>query len=516
MIGTMMDRPLLVSSLLWRAENVFGDVTGVTCDGGTALRRFRFRELGASSRRLAGALQGLGVGLGTRVGSLAWNTDRHLAAYFAVPGTGAVLHTINHRMPNEHIAYSIEAAGDEVLLVDPDLLPIIGSLAERLTTVRHVVVLGETEDRIDGVQQWSYDELMTSATPIEAFPEFDERTAASICFTSGTTGLPKGVVYTHRSTVLHALAICAAGGVAVRTDRSYLLATQMSHVHSWGVPYAAALQGARLVLPGAHPSAMDFLSIIKAEQPEVFVGSPTVAAMMRDEFRSQPGVYDLGRLDTMWLGGQAPPEALVGWWADHGATTVNGWGMTETSPMGTFSNGHQNQGLPLPLFEIRISESDGCELPWDGKSTGELEVRSPWVTASYLAGDGEDPLHNGWLRTGDVAVIHPDGQMQIRDRFKDLIKSGGEWISSVELENHLMLHPSVVEAAVIAIPDETWQERPIAWVCTTEELSDDDLRSHVRSMFPKFWVPDEFIRVDSIPKTSVGKIDKAGMRRQQV
>lgn len=517
MFGTMMDRPLLISSLLWRAEHVFGDRSIVTFEGGEVTREMTYRDLVHTARGLSGALAELGVVAGTRVGSLAWNSDRHLAAYFAVPGMGAVLHTINHRMPAEHIAYTIEAAEDEVLLVDADLLPTIVGLAGRIPRVKHVVVMGDAPDTEVGVPYvWSFDDIVRSATALPNFPDLDELTAASICFTSGTTGLPKGVVYTHRSTVLHALATCAAGGVAVSGDRSYLLATQMSHVHSWGVPYAGTLQGSRLLLPGPHPSPANFLHIASEHAAEVFVGSPTVAAMMRDEYRDNPKQYDLGSLDTMWLGGQAPPEALVEWWASHGASTVNGWGMTETSPMGTFCNGHLTQGTPLPLFEIRVVAPDGSDLPWDGKATGELEVRSPWVTASYLSEAGVPrPLRNGWLRTGDVALIHRDGQLQIRDRIKDLIKSGGEWISSIELENHLMLHPHVTEAAVIARPDEIWQERPVAWVSLSSDVQDEELRAHVASVFPRYWVPDVFVRVDAIPKTSVGKIDKAGIRAAQ-
>ncbi|MDF1704886.1 MAG: AMP-binding protein [Aeromicrobium sp.] len=517
MIGTMMDHPLLVSSLLWRAERVFGDVESVTCENGMAARRFSYRDLADRARRLAAALGDLGVVEGTRVGSLAWNTDRHLAAYFAVPGMGAVLHTINHRMPEDHIVYSIEVAQDEVLLVDADLLPVVEPILSRLPQVRHVVVLGDTDQTLHGVEQWSFDDIVAAAAPIAEFPQLDERQAASICFTSGTTGLPKGVAYSHRSTVLHALTLGSAGDIAIREGRSYLLATQMSHVNGWGVPFATALQGARIILPGAHPSTADFLRIATHENPHVLVGSPTVAAMMRDECLVHPDTYDLGSVDTFWLGGQAPPEALVNWWSEHGVASVNGWGMTETSPMGTFCHGHQSQGRPLPLFEMRIVDQiTGEELPWDGRTPGELEVRSAWVTGTYLPTPEQDPLHDGWLTTGDVAVIHPDAQLQIKDRFKDLIKSGGEWISSVELEGHLMLHPDVVEAAVIAVPDDTWLERPLAWVRTTSPVTDEDLRAHVQSKFPKYWVPNEFVRVEEIPKTSVGKVDKAGMRRSQV
>lgn len=510
-----MDRPLLVSSLLHRAERVFGDRVNVSCAGGEVRREFTYRELGSAARRLAAALLELGVGPGTKVGSLAWNSDRHLAAYFGVPGIGAVLHTINQRMPAEHIVYSVNQAEDEVLLVDADLVPVVREILPATPAVKHVVVLGGSAD-LPGVRTWSFDTLLEEATELAEFPEFDERTASSICFTSGTTGLPKGVVYTHRSTVLHALAISAADGVAMSGRRGYLIACQMSHVHSWGAPHAGTLQGARLILPGPHPTPADFLRIITTQAPDVLVGAPAVAALIRDEYRENPAVHDLSSLKTVWMGGQTPPAALAGWWASHGASTANGWGMTETSPMGTFLDGPEDQGPPLPLFEIRIVDDAGRELPWDGHTTGELEARGHWVTGAYLGATGSaESFHDGWLRTGDVAVISPGGELRIKDRAKDLIKSGGEWISSIELENHLMLHPAVAEAAVIGVPHEKWQERPIAWIVSSADVADEELKDYVSAKFPRYWVPDAFVRVEAIPKTSIGKLDKLTMRARQ-
>lgn len=516
MFGTMMDRPLLISSLLHRAEHVFGDRVNVSCAGGVVRREFTYRDLGSSARGLAAALRELGARDGTRVGSLAWNTDRHLAAYFAVPGIGAVLHTINQRMPTEHIVYSVNQAEDRILLVEADLLPIAREIVPSTPTVKHIVVLGEGDADLTGVQSWSYDALLNETTELAAFPEFDERTASSICFTSGTTGKPKGVVYTHRSTVLHALAISAAGGVAVSGNHAYLVACQMSHVNSWGVPHAGTLQGARLVLPGPHPTPADYLRLLSSQAPDILVGAPAVAALIRDQYCRHPDPDALSSLTTLWMGGQTPPAALAEWWAQRGVATVNGWGMTETSPMGTFCNGPEDQGPPLPLFEIRVVDDDGRELPRDGNCAGELEARAPWVTGSYLGLTGPSTaFHEGWLRTGDVAVIADNGALHIKDRFKDLIKSGGEWISSIELENHLMLHPAIQEAAVIGIAHDKWQERPIAWIVTSADVTDDELRKHVSSALPRYWAPDSFVRVDAIPKTSVGKIDKTGIRSRQ-
>lgn len=516
MDGLMMNRPLLISGLLWRAENIFGDTgcTSVTADGVTEY--FTWGEIAADSRRLAGALAGLGVRVGDRVSALAWNTREYLTAYFAVPGMGGVLHTVNHRMPDEFIAATIRTAGSRVLLVDADLLGVLARIDSDLPEVEHVVVIGAAPagSALPDVRQW--DALLGAAEPVPAWPELDEESASGICFTSGTTGAPKGVVYSHRSTVLHTLGICMAGGAAINDADSYLLATSMSHVNGWGVPYACALQGARLVLPGPHPSPGRFLELVTRQRPTWFIGAPTVAAMMRDRFLAAPGQYDLSGLVTLWLGGQAPPADLVEWYEQRGIGTVNGWGMTETSPIATFHQGHQSQGRPLPLVEWQVTGEDGGRLPWDGVSTGQLLVRSPWVARGYLAaGDVTGSFPGGWLATGDVCVIHPGGHLQIRDRYKDLVKSGGEWISSVELEHALMLHPRVREAAVIAVPDPTWVERPVAWVVTDGEMTDAELRGYLERSFPRFWVPDEFVRVDEVPKTSVGKIDKASMRKIQ-
>src|SRR5680860_1394936 len=439
MDGLMMDRPLLISNLLWRAENVYGSVSNTSVARDGSHDDFTWRELAFDARRLAAGMAALGVQVGDRVSALAWNTREYLTAYFAIPGMGVVLHTVNHRMSSAHIVYSIRAAGSRILLVDEDLLPLLAELEAELEGIEHLVVIGSSDPKTTIPQVHSWDGMLDGADPIHEWPDLDESSASGICFTSGTTGMPKGVVYSHRSTVLHTLGICVAGGAAINSADSYLLATNMSHVNGWGVPYASALQGARLVLPGAHPSPEDLLHLITEQRPTWFIGAPTVAALMRDRMLEAPDVYDLQSLDTLWLGGQAPPADLVAWFEQRGVGTVNGWGMTETSPIATFHHGPDTQGTPLPLVELRVVDPEGVPLPWDGVSTGELQVRSPWVAAGYLtAADVAEPFRSGWLETGDVCVVHPSGELQIRDRVKDLIKSGGEWISSVELEQALM------------------------------------------------------------------------------
>ena len=515
MDGLMMDRQLLISSLLWRAENVFGSVTNTAVAADGTPQDFTWRELAEDARRLAAAVTDLGLGPGARVSALAWNTREYLTAYFAIPGVGGILHTVNHRMSSAHIAHTIRDAGSTALIVDQDLLSVLDQIEPELQGIEHLIVVGPTRPRTGIPHVHAWDTMLGQAAPIAEWPELDENSASGICFTSGTTGLPKGVVYSHRSTVMHSLAISVAGGPAINAEDSYLLATNMSHVNGWGVPYAAAMQGARLVLPGAHPSPADLLQLVTDQRPSWMIGSPTVAAMMRDQYLQDPDRYSLESLTTFWLGGQAPPADLVNWYLDLGIGTVNGWGMTETSPLATFCHGHETQGLPLPLVELRVADADERGLPWDGVTTGELQVRSPWVAEEYLADTREGPAPHGWLRTGDVCVVHPDGQLQIRDRVKDLIKSGGEWISSVELEHALMLHPLVHEAAVIAVPDPTWLERPVAWVVTDGHVEDSELRAHLAKSFPKFWLPDAYVRVQEVPKTSVGKIDKARIRQVQ-
>jgi fatty-acyl-CoA synthase len=523
----MMDRPLLISQLLRRGEQVFGKKEIVTrLDGG--YHRETYAGLGVRARKLAQALARLGVASGDRVGTLAWNTSQHYEAYFGVPCMGAVLHTINLRLFPEQIAYVINHAGDSVLLVDRDQLPVVEGIAQQLTGVRAYVVLGDGPVPDTSLTPaFGYEELLRAEDGELGWPEFDENTAAAMCYTSATTGAPKGVVYSHRSVVLHSLNLALHGSIGVREEATFLPISPMFHANSWGIPHAAAMQGATLVLPGPHPTPADYLDAIEREGVTHAVAAVSVGVMLRDALEVRD--RDLSRLQVLWLGGQAPPLGLIRWFRDrHGVEVPQGWGMTEASPLATFTAvtsrirdaGQQavddtlvKQGLPLPGVEVRLADEEGAPLPWDGETVGEFWLRGPTVASAYYDDlRTADSFTDGWFHTGDVGVIDPDGYLQLTDRAKDLIKSGGEWISSVELENALMSHPDVVEAAVVAVPDERWLERPLACVVTRGPVTADELRAHLAQRFAKWQLPDEFLVVSEIPKTGVGKSDKKALR----
>jgi fatty-acyl-CoA synthase len=528
----MMDVPLQLKTLLWRAERLYGhkEIVARTADG---FDTFTYAELGRRARKMSNALAGLGVAPGDRVGTLAWNTAEHLTAYYAVPCMGAVLHTINTRLSDAQIAHIIRHADDTVLLVDEDQLPLLGRIRDRLGNVRAVVQMTGTPPPADtlSVRVYAYAELMAGASEDYEYPDLDENTAASMCYSSGTTGNPKGVVYSHRSTVLHALGLCTTGTIGVSEAECYLLLTPLSHVNSWGMPFACVLQGATIVLPGAHPVGTDYLEIIDHAKPTVLVGAVTVGMLIRRALDEAPGRYDISSLHTLWLGGQAPPVAEMKWWRQaHGVHVTQAWGMTEASPVLTFcglttANRHLDeeeryeifgrQGQPLPFVEIKLIGDDGTEQPWDGRTPGEVFVRAPWVIREYYnESRSADSFAGGWFRSGDIGTMTRDGYLTIVDRAKDLIKSGGEWISSVALENALIGHPSVVEASVISAPDPKWIERPVAFVVAENPVPDEDLKEFLALQFPSFWVPDRFEFITELPKTSVGKFDKKRLRSE--
>jgi fatty-acyl-CoA synthase len=525
MHGLMMDDyQLTLPPILRRAETFFGDKEIVTRLPDKSFHRYTYREMAQRAKQLAVGLQGLGLKPGDRVGTLCWNHYQHLEAYFGIPCGGYVLHTLNLRLHPTDLAYVAAHADDKAVIVDKSLLPLLESFKGE-TNIEHVLVV---ED--------SYEELLDGASADDwTDPELDERTAAAMCFTSGTTGRCKGVVYSHRSTILHALGVATTSplGLRVAHNDTLLPVVPMFHANAWGYPYLAAMLGTKLVFPGPYLDPESLLEDFVAEKVTWTAGVPTIWLGMLQLLDANPGKWDLSSMKGMLVGGSAVPRAMIAAYKEHhGLSVVQGWGMTETSPVasvtdfiGDLADADQDTqldfvamaGVPLPFVEIRVRAGEE-EVPWDGEAMGELEVRGPWVAAGYYEDDTQADrwTADGWFKTGDIVSMHPKGFIQIKDRSKDVIKSGGEWISSVEVENALMAHPAVAEAAVIAIPDEKWAERPLAVIVLKEgqTATDEQLREHLAPKFAKWWLPDRFEFVDEIPKTSVGKFKKTTLREQ--
>jgi fatty-acyl-CoA synthase len=507
-----------------RSVHPSAEVVTLTDDG---VIRASYGEVAERVDRLARVLEKLGVKQGDRVGTFAWNNQRHLELYMAVPCVGAVLHTLNIRLFAEQIAYIVNHAQDGVIFVDDSVVALLEPLVPTFEGVRHYVVMGGGDSgSLPNVLR--YEELLEQVGPGSYdYPEVDERQAAALCYTSGTTGNPKGVLYSHRSISLHSTASLMKDALGLSQRDRALLVVPMFHVNAWGIPHAAALAGADLIMPGRFLQAEPLAKLIEAERPTIVGCVPTIFG---DLLRyADANDVDISSITNAACGGSAVPRQLMKDFDErHSVNVFQAWGMTETSPVASYSrpdesNGHDDvywdnrakQGKPLPWVQLRIVGDDGEEAPWDGVATGELEVRGPWIAASYYSDEsGAERFHDGWLRTGDIAAIDEHAFIQITDRSKDVIKSGGEWISSVELENEVMAHPDVVEAAVIAKPDKKWAERPLCCVVVREgaELSADELVEHLRPRVAKWWLPDEFAFVEEVPKTSVGKFDKKVLR----
>ncbi|MEU9891378.1 long-chain fatty acid--CoA ligase [Sphaerisporangium sp. NPDC051011] len=518
MRSTMPEFPLTITSIMRYGTGQFADheVATYTGDG---YRRLPYGELAQEAARLAGALRALGVDGDQRVATFCWNNTEHLTAYLAVPAMGAVLHTLNIRLHPDQIAYIANHAEDDVLLVDGSLIPLLAPILPAMKTVRHVVVIGagDTEPLLAaGKRVHGYRALLDAASDAFDWPEVDERAAASMCYTSGTTGNPKGVVYSHRSSYLHAMAICTANGMAVTSDDRVLPIVPMFHANAWGMPYGALMAGASLVMPDRFMQAAHLAKIIEEEKPTISGGIPTIFAdLLRYARRHHP---DLSSLRLVPCGGSAVPESLMkGLQTEFGVRLVQAWGMTETSPTAAVAHGDDwslrvTQGRLLAGVEGRIVGDGDTVLASDGVAVGELEVRGPWVTASYHLDENPSRFHDGWLRTGDVGRLDERGYVTLTDRLKDVIKSGGEWISSVELENALMGHPAVVEAAVIGVPDERWGERPLACVVLGGEVGVAELGEFLSGKVARWQVPERWAFVEAVPKTSVGKFAKRTLR----
>ena len=536
MLGLMMDYPLTIDKMVKRANQVFPHKEIVSVMPSGRRHRYTYHDLYERVVRLMNVLRKLGVKEGDRIATFMWNHFRHLELYFAIPSLGAVTHTINVRLSEEQLEYIINHAEDSLLFVDASLLQALEPMAGKMPTVRQIIVV--TEDGV--IPETSFDNvldfeaLMAQADDTVDFPEFDERTACGMCYTSGTTGNPKGVMYTHRGIFLHTLMTGFADMYGLRERDVLMPVVPMFHANAWSAPYVAAMVGCKLVYAGSDVSPEALLPLIREEGVTSSLGVPTIWNGVLQHLAKHGG--DLGDLKTLVVGGSSAPRAMIETFQKkYGVEFVHAWGMTEMSPLGTmnrlqgrmqdWSEARQfgalsRVGIPGPLVEVRIMGDDGEEMPWDGQSAGELEVRGPAVVSSYYnnpaaAGQFSD---DGWFRTGDVATVDENALVQITDRTKDLIKSGGEWISSVEMENLLMALPNVLEAAVVARPDAKWDERPVAFIVPTEAgpPTNDEVRAHLASAFAKWQLPvDEDIRVIAqIPKTSVGKFDKKVLRSQ--
>ena len=524
--STMQDDfPLTITTILQHGALVFGRSECVTWQGGSA-RHTSYREIEQNARRLASALTRLGVGEGDPVATFCWNNQEHLEAYYAVPCMGAVVHTLNIRLPAHQLTHIVNDAQDKIIIVDGSLLPALAPVVGTFTSVEAYIVIGEGDTSLLGDRAvYAYDELLAAEEPVFAWPELDERSAAVMCYTSGTTGDPRGVVYSHRSTYLHAVStLLSACTGASEADRQ-LTIVPMFHVNAWGIPFAAFMAGNTLHMPGRYMTPGALIDFIEAEHSTLASAVPTIwAGILQVGAQREINLSSL-RMGTS--GGAAMPRSLMeAFGKQYGVTIIQGWGMTETSPVGGLARPpasiepgtaeemdyRMKSGRLLAGVQMRIVNPEGQELPWDGESTGEIEVRGPWITAGYFGGAQPEKFHDGWLRTGDIGTMDDEGYFQISDRLKDVIKSGGEWISSVELENLLAGSPGVVEAAVIGIPDDKWTERPLACVVVSQDTDPVTLAEFLVGKVAHWQIPENWAFIEEVPKTTVGKFDKKVLR----
>ncbi|MBK1687280.1 3-(methylthio)propionyl-CoA ligase [Rubrivivax gelatinosus] len=531
MNGLMMQQPLLISSLLVHAERHHGDREVVSRRVEGDIHRTTYREMAARARRLANALAALGVKPSERVGTLAWNGYRHMELYYAVSGSGSVLHTVNPRLHPDQIVYIADHAEDQVLCFDLSFLPLVQAVAGRTKTIRHFVAMTDrahmpADPKIPNLL--CYEDLVDAHSDRYDWPEFDENTASSLCYTSGTTGNPKGVLYSHRSTVLHTFAIALPDALNCSATDSILPVVPMFHVNAWGLPYAACMTGAKLVFPGPGLDGKSLYELFEAEQVTVSAGVPTVWQALL-AYVDANGLKFSSMRRTVVGGSACPPAMLRKFAEDYDVHVLHAWGMTEMSPVGTVA-AFKPQHLALPEAErfavmakqgravygvdMKIVDPAGRELPWGGPASGDLLVRGPWVLSRYFKGEGGNPLREGWFPTGDVARIDAEGYMLITDRSKDVIKSGGEWIGSIDLENIAMAHPAVAIAACIAVPHPKWDERPLLVVVRKPgaELTREELLGFYEGKIAKWWTPDDVVFVDAIPLGATGKMQKNKLR----
>jgi len=541
MLGQMMQLPLLISSLIVHAERHHGDQLVVSRRVEGDIHRISYREVAARARRVANAMQTLGVQPGERAATLAWNTHRHMELYYGVSGSGRVLHTVNPRLHPDQIVYIVDHAEDRVMFFDMSFWPLIQAVAGRTRTVRHWVAMTDRA-HMPPVEQAAtvpnllcYEELLAATHDRYAWPVLDENTASSLCYTSGTTGNPKGVLYSHRSTVLHTMAAALPDCLGCGATDAILPVVPMFHVNSWGIVYLAPMTGAKLVLPGPGLDGKSLYELLESERVTISAGVPTVWQGLLAHVEANGLIFTTMRRSG--IGGSACPPAMIRKFRDaYGVHVIHAWGMTEMSPIGTvaaFKAPHSRlddegrlavmstQGRAVYGVDMKIVAEDGADLPWDGQAAGDLLVRGPWIIATYFKGEGGDPLAtdadgNGWFPTGDVAKITPEGYMVITDRSKDVIKSGGEWIGSIDLENIAMAHPAVAMAACIAAPHPKWDERPLLVVVKKPgmEVSREELLAFYEGRVAKWWIPDDVVFTDAIPLGATGKMQKNKLREQ--
>ncbi|WP_228535986.1 3-(methylthio)propionyl-CoA ligase [Noviherbaspirillum malthae] len=532
-MGQMMSQPLLVSSIIEHADRHFGDKEIVSRRVEGDIHRYTYRDCHQRARRMANALATLGVKMGDRVATLAWNGYRHMELYYAISGSGAVLHTMNPRLHADQIAYMVDHAEDSYVFFDLTFLGLIETLAASCKSVKGFIAMADRGSmpasfRIPNLM--CYEDLIESSSDRYAWPAFDENSASTLCYTSGTTGNPKGVLYSHRSTLLHAYASCLPDALNVSGREVLMPVVPMFHVNAWGFPYSAALTGAKLVLPGPMLDGSSLHDLIVREDVTVSAGVPTVWLGLLNHV--ERNALEFGKLRRIIIGGSACPPAMMKTFRDkYGVELLHTWGMTEMSPLGTvctLQSQHlrltqaeqdqvlEKQGHAIFGVDMKIVDDEGAELPWDGKSCGHLLVRGPWVVRNYFKAEGSSALQDGWFPTGDVATISPEGYMQITDRSKDVIKSGGEWIGSIELENVAMAHPAVQQAACIGVFHPKWDERPLLVVVKKADaaLTRDELINSYQGKVAKWWTPDDVVFVDALPVGATGKILKNEIRNQ--
>jgi fatty-acyl-CoA synthase len=524
--STMQDFPLTVASIIRHGQWLYAPkkVFTVTADG---CESATFAEIAQRAERLAAALTRLGVTSGDRVATFQWNHQAHMEAYLAVPAMGAVLHTLNIRLFPEQLSYIVNHAGDKVIIVDGSLVPLLAKVRDQLGGVEHIIVHGDGDTSLLG-DTLDYDELLNAEEPGYGWPDLDERSAAAMCYTSGTTGNPKGVVYSHRSTWLHSLASTSANSLGLCEADRVLLIVPMFHVNAWGCAYTAFMAGAELIMPQQYLQGEPIVRMVRDLRPTMALGVPTI---WNDTLRAaaEDPTTDFSSLRGILSGGSAVPRSMIEAFRDrYGLTLIQGWGMTETSPLASVSIPPAGTpedkemeyaikaGRVVAGVEVRAVDEEGTVLAHDGVSVGEFEIRGPWITGSYYGETTPERFHDGWLRTGDVGSLDDEGFMVISDRTKDVIKSGGEWISSVELENAIMAHPDVFEAAVVAVPDEKWQERPLACVVRRPgtTVTALEFRSFLADRVVKWWIPERWTFIDVVPKGATGKFDKKVLRAQ--